>query len=1016
MPSKQQQQQQQQQLMQQQQASTSLLLSQFVTPSSVSRSPGSIMMNMSTTTTTTTTRGGGIASSAAVGAGATAAVGGGGGGRKGDCDFGVLIWDIETQSSIVSSSNSGGGGGGGGSGSGGIPNHTPAYRYGHNFDVESLSWLNDGQLLAVGGRHQGIIQLYDLRVTNKNNVSPISLRAHTEMVSGIVPENSNNNIFATFGRNAGEPVKIWDVRMNQSPVSEITLPPSNNRGNGSGGIGGGGNVNAVTWLMSRPGILSIAYEDSIRNYDTRSSGSRAVPVGVSYLSSGNGRRRVDDDNDGDIGNDSPVVVQCLLSQPQSFTYSSSNNTNNPFEYYPHRILAITSHGQVHVIPESQIAPLAVSKRDGRVASALGGNVSIGNTTRGPTAMESNYEIYSEDISSKMMRRARCLHTTKYSTDAMDNLITLREEKERILLERDAETLQSSSSSSMTKFAECISQIDQLLNCWRWIVHTESLSFDQRAGNITEINEGMVPSDDITALLAKGRIGVMKLLRLNNHDYHDDDMDCKTMSDTLFCDIYVSPLRRAALNICGWMKKYGALQSLLDECESRGEFERSAALAIWHGDLNSCVMALQRGAEDVKALSGEGGYSTADSERLNLIAMCVAGFNVMAGSSDGVMRTTKLWSDACNNLLQRPDMKSKKDSDLSSGVSYLRGILLFLQNIGGNAGFNKTIYDEGLSLADRVAFACRFLPRAELHLFLDTSMRRCIEIGNLEGLLITGLDKRGILILQSYVDRFADVQTAALISCRVILPIEWTNERRVCSEWLENYRLFLNGLQMWNSRAAFDVGRFEHMRQLNSGSIPPASGRHSSSTNVLKKQSQKHTNSQSNIPPQLWARCNYCSASLPLCKLRRQEGIANSWLSRQKPVLTCCPQCKKPLPRCSICLLTLNCLNPYMELQRERGLGRGGAVDGGSIEGMEDLSGLASIPFATWFSWCMRCRHGGHAHHMVAWFEKHSTCAVSGCDCNCQLDGTTKLSRPGYTTSTMEIRDKEGEGGEAVKVL
>jgi len=953
----------------------------------------------------------GIAGSAAVGAGATATAGGGGG-RKGDCDFGVLIWDIETQSSIVSSS----GGGGGGGGSGGIPNHTPAYRYGHNFDVESLSWLNDGQLLAVGGRHRGIIQLYDLRVTNKNNVSPISLHAHTEMVSGIVPENSNNNIFATFGRNAGEPVKIWDVRMNQSPVSEITLPPSNNRGNGSGGIGGGGgSVNAVTWLMSRQGILSIAYEDSIRNYDTRNSGSRAVPVGVSYLSSGNGRRRVDDDNDGDIGNDSPVVVQCLLSQPQSFTYSSSNNTNNPFEYYPHRILAITSHGQVHVIPESQIAPLAVSKRDGRVASALGGNVSIGNTTRGPTAMESNYEIYSEDISSKMMRRARCLHTTKYSTDAMDNLITLREEKERILLERDAETLQSSSSSSMTKFAECISQIDQLLNCWRWIVHTESLSIDQRAGNITEINEGMVPSDDITALLAKGRIGVMKLLRLNNHDYHDDDMDCKTMSDTLFCDIYVSPLRRAALNICGWMKEYGALQSLLDECESRGEFERSAALAIWHGDLNSCVMALQRGAEDVKALSGEGGYSTADSERLNLIAMCVAGFNVMAGS-DGVMRTTKLWSDACNNLLQRPDMKSKKDSDSSSGVSYLRGILLFLQNIGGNAGFNKTIYDEGLSLADRVAFACRFLPRAELHLFLDTSMRRCIEIGNLEGLLITGLDKRGILILQSYVDRFADVQTAALISCRVILPIEWTNERRMCSEWLENYRLFLNGLQMWNSRAAFDVGRFEHMRQLNSGSIPPASGRHSSSTNVLKKQSQKHTNSQSNIPPQLWARCNYCSASLPLCKLRRQEGIANSWLSRQKPVLTCCPQCKKPLPRCSICLITLSCLNPYMELQRERGLGRGGAVDGGSIEGMEDLSGLASIPFATWFSWCTCCRHGGHAHHMVAWFSKHSNCPVSGCDCNCQLDGTTKLSRPGYTTSTMEIRDKEGEGGEAVKVL
>jgi len=88
--------------------------------------------------------------------------------------------------------------------------------------------------------------------------------------------------------------------------------------------------------------------------------------------------------------------------------------------------------------------------------------------------------------------------------------------------------------------------------------------------------------------------------------------------------------------------------------------------------------------------------------------------------------------------------------------------------------------------------------------------------------------------------------------------------------------------------------------------PLLSGRQGISS---KKQRQKDI-SQSNFPPQLWARCNYCSTSLPLSKLRRQEGIANSWLSRQKPILTCCPQCKKPLPRCSICLLSLGCLKKY----------------------------------------------------------------------------------------------------------
>lgn len=203
------------------------------------------------------------------------------------------------------------------------------------------------------------------------------------------------------------------------------------------------------------------------------------------------------------------------------------------------------------------------------------------------------------------------------------------------------------------------------------------------------------------------------------------------------------------------------------------------MAVWHGDLNACVSALQRGADDVRSLVEEGGYDGNSaksgatrggtsigncerySETLSLIAMCVAGFNVTS-ASDGTMKTTNLWSNACDNLLRRPDIAATDKVQLP-GVAYLRAILLFLQNIGSEAGFDKTIYNEGLSLADRVGFACRFLPRANLYSFLDASMRKCIKIGNLEGLLITGLDKRGIGLLQSYMDRNSDVQTAALIS-------------------------------------------------------------------------------------------------------------------------------------------------------------------------------------------------------------------------------------------------------------
>jgi hypothetical protein len=35
-----------------------------------------------------------------------------------------------------------------------------------------------------------------------------------------------------------------------------------------------------------------------------------------------------------------------------------------------------------------------------------------------------------------------------------------------------------------------------------------------------------------------------------------------------------------------------LRNLLHDCESRGNFERSAALAIWYGNLGECVAALE----------------------------------------------------------------------------------------------------------------------------------------------------------------------------------------------------------------------------------------------------------------------------------------------------------------------------------------------------------------------------------------------------------------------------------------
>jgi len=134
-----------------------------------------------------------------------------------------------------------------------------------------------------------------------------------------------------------------------------------------------------------------------------------------------------------------------------------------------------------------------------------------------------------------------------------------------------------------------------------------------------------------------------------------------------------------------------------------------------------------------------------------------------------------------------------------------------------------------------------------------------------------------------------------------------------------------------------------------------------------------------VPKQLFTRCNYCNLSLPLNVLRRQEGTADSWLMRQKPVLSACPGCTKPLPKCYVCLLNLGALNPYLEKKRMREV----VVQKKGEEGESGLEELASLPFQEWWSFCVSCHHGGHASHILSWFDKHDTCGVSECDCQCK---------------------------------
>eukprot|EP00299_Pterocystis_sp_00344_P003740 c1450_g1_i2.p1 GENE.c1450_g1_i2~~c1450_g1_i2.p1 ORF type:complete len:362 (+),score=67.58 c1450_g1_i2:1-1086(+) len=243
------------------------------------------------------------------------------------------------------------------------------------------------------------------------------------------------------------------------------------------------------------------------------------------------------------------------------------------------------------------------------------------------------------------------------------------------------------------------------------------------------------------------------------------------------------------------------------------------------------------------------------------------------------------------------------------------------------------------IQDRVAFALRFLPDSELIPELDRLVQHCKRLGLLEGLVLTGFGDEGRSLLQIYVNRTHDIQTSSLLLCQS------PDHSDLLDQWLDRYSELLNQWQLWEQRCILDC--------------------------ALRSLTHKA------VPPQVFAKCSYCGLSICRKVTNRSRGTgprpAPSHTGTDDINPKSCHSCRKPLPRCSVCLLNFGT----------------NVVSNGEIPD----SGDGSIQFDSWFSWCQSCRHGGHSLHMSEWFLTHVVCPVVGCDCRCSIQDSRVAQMP-----------------------
>ncbi|KAK6110047.1 hypothetical protein QQG55_38385 [Brugia pahangi] len=456
-------------------------------------------------------------------------------------------------------------------------------------------------------------------------------------------------------------------------------------------------------------------------------------------------------------------------------------------------------------------------------------------------------------------------------------------------------------------------------------------------------------------------GVMNIMQ-HGLDPDKDELTTEQIfvSDPLLghISLYKGKERDRVLKICGWpnLGDIAQLDAFIDTnfMERRTQSRAVAAALI---TANSSKM------EKILNLMLEKGKESNDEGLLEM--------EVFQEALQYYQRSPGQWKSFSENL-----RNTVKDP-------YFNMIITFLNNRSDN--FSGIIHQQDISLEDRIAFAAihfndQYFVESIKELFTNACLYR-----TLFGLLIIGISVKLILLIFGYVDYTGDIQTATVLlvvgrcfmkdqSWPIIYSAEGVassdfellaiEDNEACNELDEHMRRsctivcdyldMLNTWGMWVQRARLDciLGWRRDMisaePRMNQNAVQASAEICCQFCPQNITLDKTDTSTTSVVPSAVLV-----PATRP--NISTTPSGAPSIPAREMA----CPRCLKPLPKCILCRRHMG---SYVQTEcHELGL------------------------LSSWFTWCQKCRHGGHMAHLWHWFNGHAECAASGCLCNCKME-------------------------------
>lgn len=364
-------------------------------------------------------------------------------------------------------------------------------------------------------------------------------------------------------------------------------------------------------------------------------------------------------------------------------------------------------------------------------------------------------------------------------------------------------------------------------------------------------------------------------------------------------------RQLSMALCGWTFSKERLRVFCRRLMDNGQYYKAVVLAVMRG-FKDLAQELLRSAIQQKALSNIG---------LGAVIACE--------SVNSEQRELCEW------------MADETDDP------YLKALLNYFIK-----GDWKIVADmPQLALSDRVGVALKYLDDKRLDEFIKIRTKEAMMLGNIEGLVLTGLGDQAMSLFSNYIRKFNDIQTSVL-AMSLTCPLYIDDAR--FDMWKETYKMQMQTWRAFNERTKYLEAH----------------------ANISKSHDGRLFGTVDERPPTL--RCPHCLSPLAQRTMHNESnGSINTVTAprqRNNDVAAKdgqkCLHCQRRTPICGICAMQLANPDPRrLAASTARKLAE------------EDSIARQAVR-------CSTCEHTFHGHHARDWFARHKTCPVPSCKCMC----------------------------------